>query len=78
MNMKDNLLLKELILQEVDQERRDKVEKKSEAKLQEEVDAYNESQMLLQSLQKDNEKWEENMTDLKVKANEIYDEKESL
>lgn len=41
------------------------------------MDAYNESQRLLLSLHKDNEKWEEKIVYVQSKAKEIF-EKESL
>lgn len=66
--MKDNFLMRALTLQELGQERRDKVKKELKAKLQEHMDAYNESQRLLKALQEEKEKWEGKMEDVKAKA----------
>ncbi|KAI5418978.1 hypothetical protein KIW84_043265 [Lathyrus oleraceus] len=55
-NMKDNLLFRMLMLREVNQKKRNKVEKELETNLQGEVDAYNERHKLLQFLPKDKEK----------------------
>lgn len=60
------------MLQDVDQERRYKAEKELEAKLQEHVDTYNESQRLLKALQKNKEKWEENMAKVNTKTKNKY------
>lgn len=50
-NMKDKFMLRELMLHEVEHGRRDKVVKKLEVKLKEYMDAFNETQRLLHSLQ---------------------------
>lgn len=50
--MKDNLLLKVLMLEHVDRERQDKSNMEMMAKLQKHVDIYNESQRLLDALKK--------------------------
>lgn len=66
------------MLQEFEQERCNKVEKELEAKLQEQMDAYNEIQRLLQFLHKDKGEEEEKMKDVKAKDKQISVEKNSL
>lgn len=62
------------MLLDVDQDRRDNVEKDMKAKLQKHVDAYNESQRLLEILQKEKDKWEEKMVEVISKAEKYLQE----
>lgn len=71
-------MLRELMLQDVDHERQDIAEKNLEIKLQEHVDACNYSQRLLNALQKDKDKLDEKMEEVKANAKEISTKKESL
>lgn len=49
--MNNNRLLKALMLEDFDQERRDKAEKEMDAKLQKYMDNYNKRNRLLKALQ---------------------------
>ncbi|KAL5098142.1 hypothetical protein RYX36_002469 [Vicia faba] len=54
-SMKNNLLLRLLMLEDANQKRRDKVDNEMGVKLQKHVNASNEYQRLLKALQKDKE-----------------------
>lgn len=66
------------MMQDVDWKNQDKDEKDMRVKLQGQVNAFNESQILLSVLQKDKEKLEKKMMDVKAKAKRISSEKNSL
>lgn len=66
------------MLHEVEHGRRDKVLKKLEVKLKEYMDAFNESQRLLHSLQQDEKKCEKILVDVHTEEKKVFVERDSL
>lgn len=75
--MKENLLLRVLMLECVNRERRDSVEKELRVKLKKYNDGYSQSQKLLETLQKENESWANKLDIAETKANKSTTKEES-
>lgn len=71
-------MLRSLMLEDVERERGDKVEKEMKANLQKYVNAYNESQRLLKAMQKYKETWKNKLADIKPKDDEIPNKRKYL
>lgn len=78
MNMTNTLLQRELLLQDVEQERYNKDASDLQVRLKYQMKTYSESQGMLQSLQQDEEKGGKRLKDSQPKSKEIYVEKKIL
>ncbi|KAL5053983.1 hypothetical protein RYX36_034665 [Vicia faba] len=75
--MKNKLLLKVLMLDNVDLKRRDYAEKEMAGKLNKYKDGYTKSQNLLKALQKDKDTWEKNLAVFETKSTKIASKEKS-